>query len=85
MDVSVMSGFLKFSARDRLSRELCRTRFGAAIKKPASASGCGGTGPSAASPLLADAPRHRRRRGFLHPTPWRSQCRLTPFFSNLRE
>ena len=31
-----------------------------------------------ASPLLPDAPRHRLRRGSLHPTPRRSQRRLTP-------
>src|SRR5437660_6637593 len=42
-------------------------------------------GPSAASPLLPDAQRHRLRRGSLHPTPRRSQRRLTPFFSSLLE
>jgi hypothetical protein len=36
-----------------------------------------------ASPLLPDAPRHRLRRGSLHPTPRRSQRRLTPFFHAL--
>src|ERR1700726_2997167 len=40
-------------------------------------------GPSAASPLLPDAQRHRLRRGALHPTPRRSQRRLTPFFCSL--
>src|SRR5215471_10136235 len=40
-------------------------------------------GSSAASPFLADALWHRRRRGSLHPIPWRSQCHLTPFFSSL--
>jgi hypothetical protein len=45
--------------------------------------GCGGAGPSAASALLSDAPRHRPRRASLHPTPRRSQRRLTPFFSGL--
>ncbi len=57
-------------------------RFG---KRPATASGCGGAEPSAASPLLSDALRHRLRRSSLHPTPRRSQRRLTPFFSNLLE
>src|SRR6266550_7163859 len=56
---------------------------GVASKRPATASGCGGAGPSAASPLLPDAQRHRLRRGSLHPTPRRSQRRLTPFFSSL--
>src|SRR5450830_556828 len=56
---------------------------GAASKKPATASGCGGAGPSAASALLSDAPRHRPRRASLHPAPRRSQRRLTPFFSSL--
>src|SRR5262252_2787925 len=77
-----MSGFLHFAARDRLLRELRWNRYGVASKKPASASGCGGTGSSAASPLLADAPWHRHRRVSLHPNPWRSQCHLTPFFSS---
>jgi len=36
-----------------------------------------------ASPLLADALWHRLRRGSWHPTPRRSQRRLTPFFSDL--
>src|SRR5438552_15307990 len=52
-------------------------------KRPATASGCGGAGPSAASALLSDAPRHRPRRASLHPAPRRSQRRLTPFFSSL--
>src|SRR5260221_13518106 len=56
---------------------------GIASKRPATASGCGGAGPSAASPLLSDAQRHRLRRGSLHPTPRRSQRRSTPFFSTL--
>src|SRR5712692_2465759 len=56
---------------------------GIASKRPATASGCGGAGPSAASPLLPDAQRHRLRRGSLQPTPWRSQRRSTPFFSTL--
>ncbi len=42
-------------------------------------------GPSAASPLLPDAQRHRLRRESLHPTPRRSQRRLTLFFSSLLE
>src|SRR5437870_8025006 len=52
-------------------------------KRPATASGCGGAGPSAASALLSDAPRHRPRRASLHPAPRRSQRRLTPFFRSL--
>src|SRR5713101_7209907 len=59
------------------------TSKGAASKRPATASGCGGAGPSAASPLLPDARWHRLRRGSWHPTPRRSQRRSTPFFSNL--
>ena len=43
-----------------------------ASKRTATASGCGGPGPSAASPLLTDALRHRLRRASLHPTPRRS-------------
>ena len=54
-------------------------------KTPATASGCGGAGPSAALPLLPDPPRHRPRRASLHATPRRSQRRLTPFFSSLLE
>jgi len=59
----------------------------ASRKKPAPAIGCGGTTSSAASPLLSDAPRHRRRRGFLHPTPWRSRLdhrRQTPDSREIR-
>src|SRR5438445_2636336 len=56
---------------------------GSGGKRPATASGCGGAGPSAASPLLSDAQWHRPRRGSWHPTPRRSQRRSTPFFSNL--
>src|SRR5713226_10131316 len=59
------------------------TSKGAASKRPATASGCGGAGPSAASPLLPDAQRHRLRRGSWYPTPRRSQRRSTPFFSTL--
>src|SRR5437868_9243341 len=54
-------------------------------QRPATAGGCGGAGPSAASPLLPDAQWHRLRRGSLHPTPRRSQRRLIPFFSSLLE
>ncbi len=56
---------------------------GFASKRSATASGCGGAGPSAALPLLPDAHRHRLRRGALHLAPRRSQRRSTPFFSNL--
>src|SRR5207245_954154 len=42
-----------------------------------------GAGPSAASPLLPDAQRHRPPRGSLHPTPRRSQRRSTLFFGSL--
>src|SRR5882672_3463270 len=52
-------------------------------QRPATASGCGGAGPSAASALLSDAQRHRRRRASFHPAPRRSQRRLTPFVSSL--
>src|SRR5438094_6077815 len=73
-----------FSRRSELSLEKKRHRFqGVARKRPATASGCGGAGPSAASPLLSDAQWHRPRRGSWHPTPRRSQRRSTPFFSNL--
>src|SRR6266851_6786331 len=65
-----------------LEKKLPRS-YGVASKRPATASGCGGAGPSAASPLLPDAQWHRLRRGSLHPTPRRSQRRLTPFFSSL--
>src|SRR5712692_11395609 len=56
---------------------------GSGGKRPATAGGCGGAGPSAASLLLPDAQRHRLRRGSLHPTARRSQRSLTPFFSSL--
>src|ERR1700687_1852403 len=52
-------------------------------KRPATASGCGGAGPSAVLPLLPDAQKHRLRRGALQPAPRRSQRRSTPFFSSL--
>src|SRR5437773_638051 len=71
-------------SRRRVSPEKkCPRSQGVASKRPATASGCGGAGPSAASPLLSDAQRHRPRRGSWHPTPRRSPRRPTPFFSNL--
>src|SRR5438445_5467805 len=67
-----------------LSREERNDRVASfAGKRPATASGCGGAGPSAALPLLPDAQWHRLRRGALHPAPRRSQRRSTPFFSSL--
>src|SRR5437867_7205192 len=72
------------SRRRNISLEKEGHRFqGVARKRPATASGCGGAGSSAASPLLPDAQWHRLRRGSLHPAPRRSQRRLTPFFSSL--
>src|SRR5437899_7918726 len=72
------------SRRREISPEKKRHRFqGVASKRPATANGCGGAEPSAASPLLPDARQHRLRRGSLHPTPRRSQRRSTPFFSSL--
>src|SRR5713226_8375100 len=65
-----------------LEKKLPRSQ-GVASKRPAIASGGGGAEPSAASPLLPDAQRHRLRPGSLHPTPRRSQRRSTPFFSIL--
>jgi hypothetical protein len=71
MDAGVVSGFLQSAGRF----------LAAAVtsKKPATASGCGGAGPSAASPLLSDAFQHRTRRGSLHLAPRRSQRRPHPF------
>src|SRR5438034_8736165 len=73
-----------FSRRREISfeKKLPRSQ-GVVSKTPATASGCGGAWPSAASPLLPDAPWHRLRRGSWHPTPRRSQRRSTPFFSSL--
>src|SRR5713226_3691259 len=83
MDAGVVAGLLHFATQEVCSEEI-RSRFGGlASKRPATASGCGGAGPSAALPLLPDAQRHRLRRGALHPAPRRSQRRSTPFFSSL--
>src|SRR5712691_8054411 len=83
MDADVVSGLLQPATQGRLLAERTFLLKSVASKRPATASGCGGAGPSAASPLLSDAQRHRPRRGSLHPTPRRSQRRLTPFFSSL--
>src|SRR5438552_7276481 len=79
------SGLFSCISRRPALRALFRDSAVSAVasKRPATASGCGGAGPSAASPLLSDALRHRRRRGSLHLAPRRSQRRLTPFFSDL--
>jgi hypothetical protein len=83
MDAGVVSGLLQLAIPESLIAEEATCLKGIASNRPATASGCGGAGPSAASPLLPDAPRHRLRRGSLHPTPRRSQRRLTPFFHGL--
>jgi hypothetical protein len=84
MDAGVVSGLLQVSRpREAQFEKKGLRREVAASKRPATASGCGGAGPSAASPLLPDAQRHRLRRGSLQPTPRRSQRRSTPFFSTL--
>src|SRR6266511_6487891 len=83
MDTGVVSGLLQLVTQGRLLAEKTSLLKSVASKRPDTASGCGGAGSSAASPLLSDAPRHRLRRGSLHPAPRRSQRRLTPFFSSL--
>src|SRR6266542_1388571 len=75
--------FCIWRGRKRGREEIRDWLGGLAGKRPATASGCGGAGPSAALPLLPDAQRHRLRRGALHPAPRRSQRRSTSFFSNL--
>src|SRR5712691_5254146 len=83
MDAGVASGLLHLATQGVLPVENAPGFEGLASKRPATASGCGGAGPSTALPLLPDAPRHRLRRGALHPAPRRSQRRSTPFFSSL--
>src|SRR6266542_3311523 len=83
MDAGVASGLLRIAATSSVPTSCCFPLSVAASKRPSAPRGCGGAGPSAASPLLPDAPRHRLRRGSLHPTPRRSQRRLTPFFYGL--
>src|SRR6266496_4763298 len=83
MDAGVVAGLLQLATQGRPLRREDFALESVASKRPATASGCGGAGPSAASPLLPDAPRHRLRRGSLHPTPRRSQHRPTPFFHGL--
>src|SRR6266542_1004728 len=56
MDVGVVSGLLHLATQGRLSRREDFLSKTVASKRPATASGCGGAGPSAASPLLPDAP-----------------------------
>src|SRR5438477_12511342 len=91
MDAGVVSGLgRRRSLRERRPKELKRelgprglfkvSRLPVAERPPAAESRAG---PSAASALLSDAPRHRPRRPSLHPAPRRSQRRLTPFFSSL--
>src|SRR6266568_1664654 len=72
MDADVVAGLLRIATRRILLEEKVFLSEGVASKRPATASGCGGARPSAASPLLPNAPRHRLRRGSLHPTPRRS-------------
>ncbi len=79
MDADVVSGLLQLAMPGTLLVKESSRLKGIASKRPATASGCGGAGPSAASPLLPDAPRHRLRRGSLHPAPRRSQRRPHPF------
>src|SRR6266508_6145134 len=83
MDAGVVSGLLQIATQGGVLAERTLLLKGVAGKRSATAGGCGGAGPSAASPLLPDAPRHRLRRVSLHPTPRRSQRRLTPFFHAL--
>src|SRR5438128_11534191 len=83
MDAGVAAGLLQVAATPTLSTVHVFPSRVAASKRPAAPRGCGGAGPSAASALLSDAPRHRPRRASLHPAPRRSQRRLTPFFSSL--
>src|SRR6266498_5169202 len=83
MDAGVVSGLLQIATQGGVLAERTLLLKGVAGKRSATAGGCGGAGPSAASPLLPDAPRHRLRRGSLHPTPRRSQRRPTPFFHGL--
>src|SRR6266542_3543505 len=83
MDAGVVAGLLQLATQESPFAEKTSRLKSAGSKRPATASGCGGAGPSAASALLSDAPRHRPRRASLHPTPRRSQRRLTPFFSSL--
>jgi hypothetical protein len=81
-----------FAARTAVENFLNRGRACADVAGTFSAAGRNATaaadsraGSSPALPLLTDAPRHRRRRGALYPTPRRSQRHPTPFFSNLLE
>src|SRR6266540_2271175 len=52
-------------------------------KRPATASGCGGAGPSASSPLLPDAPPASPSSRLLASDPAALATPPTPFFSNL--
>src|SRR6266498_3330822 len=73
MDAGVVAGLLQLATQESPFAEKPSRLKSAGSKRPATASGCGGAGPSAASALLSDAPRHRPRRASLHPTPRRSQ------------
>src|SRR6266496_1514020 len=81
MNAGVVSGLLQLATLETLFVEEVSHLKGVASKRPdtriRSGGPCGppnprrtsgGAGPSAASPLLPDAPRHRLRRVFLHPT-----------------
>src|SRR5438128_4212548 len=85
MDAGVAAGLLQVAATPTLSTVHVFPSRVAASKRPAAPRGCGGAGPSAASALLSDAPRHRPRRASLHPAPRRSHRRSTPFSSSLLE
>src|SRR5438552_595417 len=90
MDAGVVSNFRPQAYASRMAAERVKTgarppgafeisRLPVAERPPAAESRAG---PSAASALLSDAPRHRPRRAALHPAPRRSQRRLTPFFTS---
>src|SRR6266542_4452052 len=56
MDTGVVSGLLQLVTQGRLLAEKTSLLKSVASKRPATASGCGGAGPSAAASLLSDAP-----------------------------
>src|SRR6266516_2094757 len=85
MDAGVVSGLLQLATLETLFVEEVSHLKSVASKRPATASGCGGAGPSAASPLLSDAPRHRLRRVFLHPTRGARNAAHTLFQQPARE
>src|SRR6202162_5470011 len=91
MDAGVVSDFRPMAFASRTAAERVKTGVRlpgglwnlSAAGRRATAAAESRAGPSAASQLLSDAPRHRPRRASLHPAPRRSQRRLTPFFSSL--